>query len=401
MGFGFRFNSSLPSCTGIEVKLFQDGSMELRMLSLSVDKKMIHINSKKAKKCTLETLANDITAPTALTLTGRGVLMKKTKRIEKLTNVAVQDLFPGLEFSEFYVQNFISGDCSFVSLIRTETLNVILHALGKSRNYIMTISLGAFVIDHIIPQLNVYSQNLRFDGHLINLNSNRTWNEYTPNVTIESSFELKVDIETIEEQYLLAYATAFQLILNDSLDPVQLNLEDVELNKIEFFAKLVFEKRTTITILVFLALLLSNFFLFTYYKLENENNTGIAGQRFELVLGKKKMESEISDKELLVEKLRWNNGLSYAFICDQMGLIAPNSITLKELSVNIPGGKDVSKVEPGIRQMKVLGQAEDVYGVNQFIYACKNRKWIKQVRLEKFTADEQNSTQVFSIIITY
>jgi hypothetical protein len=154
-------------------------------------------------------------------------------------------------------------------------------------------------------------------------------------------------------------------------------------------------------ILSLFLILLVNFFLFTYYNLENANNTGMASQRSEVFLNQKKVGSEISKKELLVERLGWNNGLSYAFICDQIGLIVPSSVTLTELSVNIPFVKNVSELESGTKQVKVVGQAPDVYAVNQFIYACKNRKWVKQVKLQKFIADDQQKTQVFSIVIDY
>jgi hypothetical protein len=400
MAFGFRFSSSLDSCTGAEVKMHADGTVELRLLNLSLHKKLININWKKDQASTLDKFNADISGPVAITITGRGILFRKTNRIEELTSAGLQGLFPGLKFSEFYVQNFVSGDYSFVALIRKETLNIVLKAFGN-RKHVLVISIGVFLVDHVIPQLNIYNEDLEFDGHSISLKEDQTWIDYKPSAVNESGFLLKVDIETIEERYLLAYAAAFQLILSQRLEPIQIDVEEVQLNKIDFFAKLLFEKRLTIMILSLFLTLLVNFFLFTYYDSENANNTGIAGQRSEVFLNQKKVVSEISKKEMLVERLGWNNGLSYAFICDQIGLIVPSSVTLTELSVNIPVVKDVSELESGTKQVKVVGQAPDIYAVNQFIYACKNRKWVKQVKLQKFIADDQQKTQVFSIVIDY
>jgi hypothetical protein len=400
MAFGFRSSSSLDSCTGAEVKMHADGTVELRLLNLSLHKKLININWKKNQASTLDKFNANISGPVAITLTGRGILFRKTNRIEELTSAGLQGLFPGLKFSEFYVQNFISGDYSFVALIRKETLNLVLKAF-VNRKHVLVISIGVFLVDHVIPQLNIYIDDLEFDGHSISLKEDQTWIDYKPSTLNESGFVLKVDIETIEEKYLLAYAAAFQLILSQRLEPIQIDVEEVQLNKIDFFAKLLFEKRLTIMILSLFLILLVNFFLFTYYNLENANNTGMASQRSEVFLNQKKVGSEISKKELLVERLGWNNGLSYAFICDQIGLIVPSSVTLTELSVNIPFVKNVSELESGTKQVKVVGQAPDVYAVNQFIYACKNRKWVKQVKLQKFIADDQQKTQVFSIVIDY
>jgi hypothetical protein len=401
MAYRFSFNSSLDSCTGVEIKMQPDGTVEARFVNLSLDKKLITINWKKAKESALEKVVADISGPVAITITGRGVLVRKTKRINELTNGALQGLFPGLKFSEFYVQNFVSGDCSFVTLIRRETLSLVLKAFGTNRQNIHMISIGVFVVDHVIPQLNIYNEFLAFDGHSINLDEDKTWKGYNQIVFNDSGFVLKIDIEPIEEQFLLAYATAFQLILNHSLEPVQILVDEIQSNKIEFSAKLLFEKRVTITALILFGTLLLNFLLFTYCDSENKNNEGMVGRQTELSLNRKKVDSEINEKEKLVEKLAWNNGLTYGFICDQIGLIAPNSITLTELSINFYSGKEVLEQVPGIRRLKVSGRAENVYVVNQFIYACKNRSWVKQVELQKFVADEQEKTQSFTIVIKY
>jgi hypothetical protein len=401
MDFNFRLNSSLDSCTGAEIKMMGDGTFGLRLLKLSLDKKLINIISKNNEESKLENLGANIPGPVAITVTGRGVLVKKTKRAEELTNAVLQALFPGLKFTEFYVQNFVSEEYSFVSLIRKETLDQVLSALNNNACQVLNVSIGPFVIDHVIPQLNVYNDSLMFDGNSISLNRNKSWNDYMPNVQNESEFEFKLDIEVIEEQFLLAYASAFQLVLNYSLVPIQIEVEEIKLDKADFYAKLVFEKRVTIVAALLFFSLLFNFFLFHYYNSENQNFTGIVGQRSEVLVNRKKVESDIKEKERLVEKLGWNNGFSYAFICDQIGQIVPGSVTLTEVSINSNSLKDVAQTQFGTRQVKISGQAQDVYAINRFIYAFKNRKWVKQVRLEKFIADEQKQTQVFNMVVNY
>jgi hypothetical protein len=401
MGFNFRLTSSLDSCTGAEIKMMGDGTVGLRLLKLSLDKKLINIISKNNEESKLENLGANLSGPVAITVTGRGVLIKKTKRAEELTNAVIQALFPGLKFTDFYVQNFVSEECSFVSLIRKETLDQVLSALNNNACQVLNVSIGPFVIDHVIPQLNVYNDSLVFDGNSISLNRNRSWNDYMPNVLNESEFEFKLDIEVIEEQFLLAYASAFQLILNHSLVPIQIEVDEVKLIKADFYAKLVFEKRVTIVAALLFLSLLFNFFLFHYYNSENQNFTGMVGQRSEVLVNRKKVQSDINEKERLVEKLGWNNGLSYAFICDQIGEIVPSSVTLTEVSINSNSLKDIAQTQLGTRQVKIGGQAQDVYALNRFIYAFKNRKWVKQVKLQRFIFDEQKQTQLFNIIVDY
>src|SRR6202012_6183127 len=79
------------------------------------------------------------------------------------------------------------------------------------------LSLGAYPVIHILPQLNIYNDDVRFDGHLIKRNQQQEWTSYSYHKDNRSQFPVKAESETLAEEVVLSYAAAFQLLLHDRL----------------------------------------------------------------------------------------------------------------------------------------------------------------------------------------
>ncbi|HWW40108.1 PilN domain-containing protein [Pedobacter sp.] len=388
MAFDFNFKSGLSSSKGLELKLQADGLIDVRLVELSLKGKMIQIGLKKQYTAELGQIADGLSGPLAITVTGRGVLIKKTKKLDEVREAALQQVFPGFNLTEFYVQNFISGEDSFLAVVRKDIVDKMIAAFKKKGVEVLMLGLGPFVVDQVLPQLNVYQDSLSFDGHRIKFREDKSWESYTQQLETDTGFALKIDLETMPEPFLLSYATAFQLILAEVLEPIEVDAPEIGENRAEYIAKLKFEKRGVLVLGLFFVLLLLNFLLFGFYNSSNQEMEGRAGRKSDLSANKKKMETEIKEKEVLVKKLGWNKGLGYAYICDQIGAGLPGSATLTEMSV-----------ESGL--IKLKGTAENVYAINDCIYTFKKKSWVKDVQLEKYTADDQKQAQVFTITLNY
>ena len=397
--------NGMSACAGAEVHLLADGTFDIRMVQLSLQQKLIHIEEKKECKGGLDQIRSiDLKGPLAVTLTGRGVLIKKTGRLESLTEQSLRHLFPGFKPEEFYLQHFKSAVSSFVALIRKEIADPVLLALKKQGAEILLFGLGPFVVDQVIPQLNNYQENLVFDGHKVTLDTQKDWMDYQFTPGLKAEFDLKIDIELIPEHFLVAYAAAFQLILNDRLELIEVESDEIKRRLIEFSAKLKFQRNGAIVLFSFFVLLLLNFLIFSFYHSANEQLAGKAGQRSNLYAGRQKLEAEVKEKEKQVKQLGWNHGEHYAYLCDQIGQTVPASILLNELSVNpLKGNGLVSseKNELETGSMRITGQSASVYVINDWIYALKQKPWVKAVQLQKYATDDQKGVQVFTLLLSY
>lgn len=397
--------STLTKCTGAEVQLLQDGSCTVRFVELLRDKKLIEIVKQQEFSGNLaELIKGRVSGPLAISITGKGVLIKKTKRLAQISEQSLQHLFPQMKLSEFYLQHFVGAEFSFITLIRKEIADHILNAFKDLEVSILMLSLGPFVVDQVIPQLNSYGNTLSFDGHQVLFSEDKLWTEYSYHPEANAPFPIKVDIEVIPEQFLLAYATAFQLMLNAQLDPIAVEDTVIQERLQESTAQLKFQKRGTLVLMSFFVLLLVNFLLLSFYNSENEALSSRAGQKSDVVENRQKLEEELKVKERLVQKLGWNKGYRYAYLSDQIGKTLPPGVRLDELQIN-----PLSEIRTGLAgdvpqefaSMRIKGQTKNVNAINDWIYILKEKKWVKALQLEKYAVDDQKQTQVFTIHLTY
>lgn len=400
-----NLQGGLASCNGAELHLRGDGTYMLRLVKISLQKKLVHIDQKKEYTGSLKQLVESVDQePLAITLTGKGVLIKRTEKLEAVSEQSLQRLFPQMKLAEFYVQHFPAGAFSFIAMVRKEIVDEVTGAFKKGGTPVALLSLGPFVVDQVLPQLNAYSGNLQFDGHQVILNEAKEWDTYQYHADYQSSFPIKVDIEVLPEVFLLGYATAFQLILNDRLNLIEPDIPEIQENLRELSAKLKFRKYGTLLLLLFFVLLMVNFLLLSRYTSDNQVLMSQAGQKSDLFENRQKLEESLKQKEGLVKRLGWNKGYPYAYLCDQIGQTVPAEIKLDEIQINpllnaVKGLTKESQLEVG--QMRIRGQAKSVYSVNDWIYLLKEKKWVKEVRLEKYTSDDQKQTQVFTIHLSY
>jgi len=402
---GWSFQNNMSACAGAEVNIDVDGSFHISLVKISLQKKLIHIDKKKDYKASLENMTEEpIKEPLAVSLSGKGVLIKKVPRMEAVTEQNLQHVFPNLVLSEFYVQHFLSGDYSFLSIVRIEVADAVLEAFRKQGSEVMILSLGPFVVDKVLSQLNIYGGDIHFHGHQLLLNDKKDWLDYKYSPDVRARFVLKIDIETMPEEFLLAYATAFQLILNESMELVEVENETIKKGLTELSASRKFKRNGTWVLASFFVFLLMNFFVFSYYSSKNEQLLSRAGQQSDFSVHKDKLIADVDHKEEMIKKLGWNKGLRYAFLCDQIGQTTPSSVILTELSINPLINKSSSMVreeKSEAHSIRLKGQAASVYVINDWIHTLKKKPWVKGVQLEKYKTDDQVQKQVFTILLNY
>jgi Tfp pilus assembly protein PilN len=398
-------NYGLQNCAGAEVNILGDGTFAIRIVELSINRKLIHIDKKKEDVVNLSGFSKiNVKKELALSLTGKGILIKKTAMLESLTEQNLRQIFPGFDPSTFYVQHFISGEFSYLSFIRKEIADQVLDAFRKQGTRILMFSLGPFAVDQVIPQLNNYDVRLQFNCHQIILNERKEWLEYQYAIDALAEYQLKVDIEVIPEQYLLAYGTAFQLILNDRLDLIKVGDEQSNAALNESVAERKFKKNGVLLLSAIFALLMINFLLFSYYNSSNLELAGKVGQLSNRSSDRQKLTDDLNEKEQQVKQLGWNHGQNYSFICDQIGKSVPAAISLSELNVNGLKDKYESTEKPTLPEtgtVKITGSSANVYVINDWIYALKQQHWVKNVQLEKYATDLQKDAQVFTLTFSY
>ncbi|HEY0056806.1 MAG TPA: hypothetical protein VGB63_15755 [Pedobacter sp.] len=396
----------LNSCTGIELQVLADNNISCRACTISLQKDTLTIEKQFEESGDLEIIFKKVstTNPISISFTGKGLLTKKTNRDENLSHEKLSQLFPNIKPDQFYIQNFIGGDCSFITIVRKEIIDKFLFQIQKFCPNILSVSFGPFLSSHILKQLNSYGQFTRFDGHNISLNEAGDWEDYRHLAGERSEFPMKVGITPIKESCLLAYSAAFQLALYPKLNAVTAAVELATNNLENFRQKQTFNFRLAIMMGTFFTLLLINFLLFTYYNSKNSELIHIIDENSASIESYQHTEKDIIDSELYLKELGWYKGIGHAWLADQLGQSIPLGLSIKEILIN---PLDVSASNKSRQELfkigtiEILGETNELTLVNEWIYILKSKSWLRNVNLNSYSPSTENEKQAFAITINY
>jgi Tfp pilus assembly protein PilN len=396
----------LSSCVGLEIHIQADHSVSVRMCEISLAGTALSIDAKWEVAGDLAIVLKKVPVvkPIALTVTGKGILTKKVPKEHELNADKLLRVFPNIDPGQFYIQNFISGEASFISVVRKEVLNTIYAALNQAGAEILLVNLGPFAASHILKQVNFYGRQMRFDGHIIALSELDTWDDYKYSAAAKADFPLKIGIEAIAEHYVLAYAAAFQLALYHKLNPVILPVEAVSDHLDCFEQKLKFNFRFAALLGLFFVLLLFNFLIFSYYSSKNDVLLAQVNQSTASIENVQQTQNEIQQNEQLLKELGWYKGISHAWLADQIGQSLPSGIRLSELAINPLNVSESNRLrkevfKPGT--IEITGESDDLVPVNEFIYQLKSKSWLQRANLDRYAPSAENDKQQFAITIHY
>ena len=394
----------ISEAAGVAIAIQPDGEVHIHACKLSVNRNQLIFDKKITSLKKTEDLIKHLPAKTqvAVNISGKGVLEKQLEKLEDVNETNFSKVLPNANISDFYVQNFISGDRSFISAIRkTEADKWISHLQHAGFEPLM-LSLGPFPVYNVTAQLNNYADDLVFNGYAIRLNEQKDWLSVNYNTNNIAQYSLKIETETIDEKLLLPYAAAFQLLLNDKVDAIHTAAlaagfeQLLEEKKIKAYAFLI--------LLVFFVLLLINFFLFSWLNSENSHLADQLGRSAQNQVDIQGLNRQIREKEVLLNVLGWEDNINKSSLIDQVSSLLPREIswTKAEIDpVDIATSRNQKAIVFFARKMRISGNSEKIIPVNEWIARIKTRPWVKNIQLDSYTFNSELNTGQFIISIDY
>lgn len=391
---------------GISIHMLADGSIRINACQVTVENNQLTIDKKLINIESLDELKRHSTekAPVALNLTGKGILQKQTDVLNEVNQHNFSKILPNANISDFYVQNFVSGEHSFVSVIRKLEADKWISQLSAIGLAPLQLSIGPFPVHNVIPQLNVYDNGIIFNGHVIEFNEQSNWSTYRYNEFEFSSFPLKVESENLDEKLLVPYAAAFNLVMASKVDRIVADVPYLAIELNTLIAAKKFTVKGVIILTVFFILLLANFVLFSWLNNANAKLSDQAGQVAQTTINSQSIEEQTKQKEALLNELGWDEGINKSVLVDQLASLLPLEITLNEIDVN-PVDFAASRTQKSLtfanRKIKIIGNSEKIIPVNEWIARVKTKSWVKNIQLESYTFNSELSTGQFTIVINY
>jgi len=398
----YRINQA----TGVSINLLPNGETVINACSVIIKDNRLDFEKKVNALNTVEELNKHFPAKTclALNLFGKGVLQKKIEKLEEVNQNNFSQILPNANFDDFYIQNFISGDWSFVSVIRKTDADKWIDLLKKQGFFPLMLSLGPFPVQNIASQLNVYDSELVFDGYTIERNEQLEWISCRYKETAHTAFPLKVESEAINENLLIAYSAAFQLVLASKLAVIRADAASLEKD----FQKRIADKKLQVNgflvLLVFFILLLINFLVLSWISSSNAKLADKVSQSAQSTNNLQGINEHVKNKEALLKNLGWDGGINKSYLIDQLAALLPGEISWKEITIN-PIDMATSRVQKSLqfmdRKIRITGSSEKIISVNEWIARVKTKKWVRNIQLDSYVYNSELNTGLFTIIIDY
>ncbi|WP_370997838.1 hypothetical protein [Mucilaginibacter sp. RCC_168] len=399
---------SITQSTGINITIGREGQLQLDGCQVLIKNNKLHLEKKITAVSKVEDLGKrfDATLPVALNLCGKGVLYKQIPAVDDIGPEEFAALLPRAELTDFYVQHFRSTDSSFAAIIRRSEADEWLSLLAKQGFRVLMLSLGPFPVQHILPQLNIYNEEVVFNGHTISRDVSLNWTgvRYQEPDLAPAAFPLKVENEPIDQRLIIPYASAFQLVMATRLHPTRAMVpvletafnQAVEMKKIRV--------KAFIVLLIFFIVLLCNFLAFSWLQQTNDTLSGQVSSSAQNNNQRQRMVTKINKKEHLLRELGWDEGGRKSVRIDEIASLLPPEITWQEVAVNPIDerkSKDKHTLDFADRRMVVKGICPQIIPVNEWLARIKSRKWVKDVQLESYDYNNELNTGVFTLFITY
>ncbi|WP_461788827.1 hypothetical protein [Pedobacter sp.] len=395
------FDLRLSTVLGVELHYAGDGEYSLRYLKLKRISNELEVVGKKIARGPLVTVLGHLpkSLPVALVLSGKGVIHKTLPLTQERTAAALhfREAFPAIDPKDFYVQQFEQYQAVCLSISRKNTVDELLAKLIKVGLSIYSISFGAIPTVLIWPLLNSYGDELLFDGHKFLLEQ-KQFRSYQIEKDAKSPYPIKVASEVVEEEFLVCYASAFQLLLHERLEMIVAQVPYVEETFVEFIDQSAWKKRSFYFLAILFAALMISFLTFNHFNTANERLFKEVGAQTSSKEQKELLQQDIIKQEQLLKLLNWNGGYNYGYLVNELGSSMPRALALTGMVIGY-GQVDEAKPQE-IPYVKVSGTTDNLTAVNNWVFLLKDKKWVKGAKLLSFQEHEADRYK-FEILISY
>jgi hypothetical protein len=402
--FGQLFN--LSRVTGINLHIEKEGDITIDACEIEKTGKDLNILKTTLGLASIKQLAekNTSKATVALNITGKGVLIKKISKVDVLTGSVFLQVLPNANMDDFYVQNFVSGEQSYVAIIRKSEADKYISQIEEPGFQVLMLSLGPFPSDPILQQLNVYNEETLFNGHRIVRDDQQNWQQYEYKSEYRSPFPLKIDVEKVEEQIVLPYASAFQLIMERQLNAVHADADGVQAKFQKVKENIQLKGYGVIFTMVLFGLLLSNFVASTWLTDENDRMSVLVSKTQKSTNDLSSTVDSIKAKVQTLQLLGWDGGINKARLIDELASVMPEELTLSKIEVtpiDINQSRNLKTAVFNDRLIRITGSSAKIIPVNEWIQRVKSKKWVKDVQLESYSVNPETKSGQFTITISF
>lgn len=345
--------------------------------------------------------------PIALVLDGKGILHKPLpgSSVEASPGQLLKQVMPGASLDDFCVQQTKGAEHVYLSLLRYQLLDEVFSSLEGAGHSVTTLSFGPFAGAHLAGSLLTTQQGseptkVSIHGKSIAVRAGKVLS-LSPPGEAEPVHSFSIGEETVPATLLSAYCMALEGLLDYGLAP---RADSARVAKAsEAWKGNQRLKRTATAILcAFFAVLLVNFFAFSYYTGELAALEQQAALLDPARKQTQKLVVELTQKEAFLRQRGWLSVSKASYYADRLAATVPKGIRLREISVYPVDEKRSREEKRTVINPHVLlvrGVCNEPRILDQWLSTVSSLEWAQQLSPPDYRFGEREGRGQFSIQI--
>ncbi|QHS56504.1 hypothetical protein GWR56_13505 [Mucilaginibacter sp. 14171R-50] len=397
--------TQINACTGISIRFTGNGT-RISALSVSRNGSRLDLGTALKDQPDLETVMAALPAGAVVSLnfTGKGILHKAADAPLAGGNDLFMQLMPGAGPGDFHVQQFGSASKTFLSLGRKGDIDPFIDRLSNAGFRVVMLSFGPFPVKGVLEQLNQYGEEFSFDGHEITFSETKDWTGYRYREGSASRFAIKLGVDQIDEQLLLPYAAAFQVILYDQVEPAEAKVARISEQMDSLRQAGALKRNSAIVLIAAFVLLFANTLLFTHLNSENGRLMDALSLHSTQASDVTALADKTAKTEELVKSIGYSKAPEKAVMIDEAAALMPAEISLSAVELNPLTARHSDNPSAALFAGNVLiisGTCNSILPVNEWLARIRSLKWVTRAELRDYGLANDTANGGFTIIINF
>lgn len=393
---------TLSQLKAIHIKLIDD-TRERKEIKLVQTKKGIEVANGEEQNTKNAATKNDSKTPIALTIKGKGILIKTYNFDEPTeTNDWFSKLVPGANKNDFYVQIFGDEHLKQVAFARKSLIDPIIQELENEGNTIIYFSLGPLALANIFPLLNVSIKENNWEAGNFTFNVAKNTDGIQKIVSWQYAMhphDLMIDNEVIPASTAITYATG----LNALLQP-QTGIEDTRFANAneQTMYDFAFKKLGIVALAVILGIVLINTFAFQHYFKKAQTLELSYAQTSLQMKDMEEMKQKLASKNAFLIQEGWSQNPKMSYYADFIAANVPQAISLSKLEIaeqDKKAERDKKEYKFDNKTIIIEGQTPNGNTLNDWLQVLKKEEFISDAEIVKYKLEETTQHGLFTIQI--
>lgn len=336
-----------------------------------------------------------------ISISGKNIITKKINTdINNKEQSILNMILPNANIKDFYIQKTkADNDELFVSAARKQTTDEIFEKFQKKNCLILNTTFGPFALNSLSELLSLNNKKIKFNEPVIEIKDfviSNIKKVSSGNDEYIETFNLSEKV--INTEQLICFSNVFSYFF-----PLQ-NHYELEYNKLnkhkeDFKYKNLFKLTAYAAVIIFLCLLLINFFLFENYSGKYNDIHTQYEQSIDNIKLSDSLTELIRNKEQFINDNTILNRTKFSYYADRLVLKMPHSILLNSIDIN-PQLKRIKKENEILFDKKKIiinGVVQSSTDMGNWINILKEEDWVKEIIVGDYKFDDRKQKGIFEI----